>query len=281
MVVSRGGGLPWAAVAAVVSFAWGSFAHAQTPVASDFASSYSSWTNGSNQSTNLGAWDLTNNNNDPDGDPNRFAGYFLGDSTAGAGDINTAGQSFGVYAHPGGTFADASLDLNSQLTSGRTLTFDMAVNFDNGAKGFSLIESGSGNEILNWNLGGGAATNSNFTKNETTAQYDYGGGDAVLNVSMTLDSASSLSYLINRTSSLGFQGTLFEGTISGITSLPSSLKFYVSGTDNGDAANNIYFNSIEVSPVPEPGSLSLAFLATAIPAVASFRWFSSRQQRRD
>lgn len=278
MVVSRGGELPWAAVAAVVGFAWGSFAHAQTPVASDFASSYSSWINGSNQSTNLGAWDLSNNNNDG---TSLFAGYFLGDSTAGAGDINTAGQSFGVYANPNGAFADASLDLNSQLTSGRTLSFDMAVNFDNGAKGFSLIASGSGSEILNWNLGGGAATSSSFTKSETTAQYDYGGGDAVLNVSMTLDSASSLSYLIDRTSSSGIQGTLFEGTVSGITSLPSSLKFYVSGTDNGDAANNIYFNSIEITPVPEPGSLSLAFLAAAIPAAASFRWFSSRQRRRD
>src|SRR6478672_12069700 len=71
------------------------------------------WVNGTDGGTaaTFNPWDLTGNNNN---NSTLFAGYFLGDSTAGGGgNINTAGVSFGVYANPGGqtpAFADAKRD---------------------------------------------------------------------------------------------------------------------------------------------------------------------------
>ena len=80
-------------------------------LASDDASNYNDavgspnpWVTGSNGGSGFGAWDLSNNNNDSN---THFAGYFLGDSTAGTGDINTGGQSFAIYANPNGAFATA------------------------------------------------------------------------------------------------------------------------------------------------------------------------------
>jgi len=259
-----------AAVVLAVAALTGTPAHCEQIVASNLASNYGGsnpWVNGSNQSLNLGGWNLSNNNNGS----TLFAGYFLGSSTNGAGDINTAGQSFGVYANPNAAFADADLPLNGQFTSpGRTLRFKMAVNYDNGSKGFNLYGT-SGARILNWNLGNGASTSSDFTKAETVARYDYGGA-AVLDVQLNLVSTGSIAYQIARTSPQGIQGTLFQGTVSGISSsLPSMLRLYVANTDAGGASqNNLFFNSIEVA-VPEPGlPLGLA-AAAAIPAFFAVR----------
>ncbi|MFM8494368.1 MAG: hypothetical protein ACKOEM_02425 [Planctomycetia bacterium] len=267
-VMGRGIGI--AALAAVAIGLLAGSAGAETILASNYASSYTSWTNGSNQSTNFGNWGLTNN----DG-AGRFAGFFLGSSTAGAGDINTSGTSFGMYANPAGAFADALLPLNGQFAVGTTLRFGLGVNFDNGNKGFDLLAA-NGALILNWNLGLGASTGTSFTKTETTAQYNYGGA-AALDVQLQLTSASTLAYAISRTSPLGFQGTLFQGTISGITSLPANLKFYVAGTDTGGAAqNNLYANSIEV--VPEPAMAPLVVFGLVVPAVVSYRRMRRRLQ---
>ena len=45
-----------------------------------------------------------------------------------------------------------------------------------------------------------------------------------------------------------------------------NFKFYVSGTDNAEAQNNLYFNNLEVIPEPSaygliPGALASAALA--------------------
>jgi hypothetical protein len=276
-LMSRGSSI---AAAAAIGFAMlACSARAETILGSDYASNYGgsnpAWANGANQSTNLGGWDLSNNNNNGS---SLFSGYFLGDSTAGAGNINTSGQSFAVYANPASAYADASLGLNGQFaTAGRTLRFDMAVNFDNGSKGFSLI-AGNGSEILNWNLGGGAGVTSNFTLSQSSNTYDYGGNDAVLSVEMTLDSSSQLSYSISRTSSQGTQGVLFDGSVSSITSLPATMKFYNSGTDNGNAQNNLYFNSVVVS-VPEPAMAPLVIFGLLVPAAVSYRRVRRRALR--
>lgn len=227
-------------------------AHAVTVIASDNASNYGgSWTNGSDGGTGFGAWTISSNN----GGVN-FAGNFLGDSTAGAGNINTGGVSFGLYANPISSAVNATRSFDVALASGNTFTFKFAANFDNGNKGFDFFAGGDGT-VLNFNIGGGAGVSSSMTLTPTTsAVYDYGGSDAVFDVTLTMMSSSSFFYDIRRTSSLGTQGTLFSGNVSGLTQAPTGFGFYVAGTDAGGAAqNNLYVNSLSV--VPEPTTLAL------------------------
>jgi hypothetical protein len=221
--------------------------------ASDVASNYGSWSNSSNGGPGFASWFLTNNS---DSVPGAFAGNFLGDSTAGAGDINTGGQSFGLFANPSG--ATSSAIRSFSLAVRETFSAQMGVNFDNGNKGFNFRIAGD--SIFNFNVGGGGNVSSpNATLNPGSgAGYDYGGNDAVIDLSLTLDSATSLSYNISRTSSEGNQGTLFSGTATGLSAAPDNFEFYINNTDNGADQNNLYFNNLEI--IPEPG-VALLFLS--------------------
>lgn len=230
-------------------------------IAEDNASNYGgSWTDGSNFGTGFLAWTLSNNNNGV----TLFAGNFLGDSTGsppldpGAGNINTGGVSFGLYANPALAYTNADRAFALALTTGNTFTFQLGVNYDNGNKGFNLF-AGTQGQVLNFNvdLGASVSAASGATLNPGPgAGYNYGGNDAVINVTVGVTSPTQLSYNISRTSSQGFQGTLFSGSVTGLTDSLSGFGFYVSGTDaGGAAANNLYFNSLSV--VPEPSALAL------------------------
>jgi len=224
---------------------------AQAQVAADNASNYGgSWTNGSNQGSGFLPWALSNNDG---GGVAPFAGNFIGNSTAGAGNINTGGNAFGLYAHPGAAFSNADRALAVALVTGSSFSFDLALNFDNGNKGFNLFAGAQG-EIFNFNVGnGGAVSSANATLTPGSgAGYNYGGSDAVLDFTLTMLSATSFSYDISRASGSGFQGTLFSGSVSGLTENISGFRFYVAGTDDGAAQNNLYFNNLSV--IPEPSS---------------------------
>ncbi len=238
-------------------------ATAVTPLqaASDVASNYGgSWTDGSNGGTGFLSWTLSNNNNGV----TLFAGNFLGDSTAGAGNINTGGVSFGLYANPAFAYVNADRAFALALTTGNTFTFQLGLNFDNGNKGFNLF-AGTQGQVFNFNVNGGASVSAASGATlvpGSGAGYNYGGSDAVINVTVGVTSSTQLSYDISRTSSLGFQGTLFSGSVTGLTDAFSGFGFYVSGTDAGGAAqNNLYVNSLSV--VPEPSTFALMGLGLA------------------
>jgi hypothetical protein len=232
----------------------------------DVSSNYGTWTNGSNGGSGFLPWAFSDNNNNS----TQFAGYFLGTSTAGAGDIDSGGSSFGVYANPGAAFANADRSFATSLATGDVFSFQLAVNFDNGNKGFNLYAGAQG-EVFNFNLGGGAGVSSaNAALNPISGTYDYGGADAVIDVQFSVTSVSSFDYSISRSSGTGTQGTLFSGSVTGLTESVSGFRFYNSGTDNGSAQNNLYFNSLEVVSVPEPSSLMLLAFA-AFPLLARRR----------
>jgi hypothetical protein len=230
--------------------------------ASDNASNYIAvpgWTDGSNGGTGFLNWSLNNNN----GTGGAAAGVFIGDSIAGAGDINSLGNSFGMFANSdGGAFSTATRSFSTALTTGDQFSFQMALNFDNGNKGFSLRTAG--NSIFGFNVGsgGGVGSNNAIITPGTGAGYDYGGGDALLDAVILVTAPTSLNYQISRTSSSGFQGVLFSGTVTGIVGAIDNFEFYVSGTDNGDPQNNLYFNNLAV--VPEPSAYGLFFGVLAL-----------------
>ena len=225
-------------------------------LASDNAGNYGGvWNNGDNGGTGFLAWSISGNANPP----TTYAGTFIGDSTAGVGNINTSGVSFSLYANPGAAYINADRGFASGLASGDVFSLQLALNYDNGNKGLNLF-AGSQGEIFNFNVGGGASVSSaNATLTPGSgAGYDYG-GNAVLNLNFTMTSASQFSYLISRVSSQGFQGTLFSGTVSGLTEAPSGFRLYNSGTDNSDPQNNLYANNLSV--VPEPSTYALLALS--------------------
>jgi hypothetical protein len=233
---------------------------ASATTAIDNASNYGgSWTNNSTGGSGFLNWTISNNNN---GGP-LFAGSFIGNSTSGAGNINTSGVSFGLYANPATAFVDASRAFALALTTGDVFSFQLALNFDNGNKGFNIF-GGTQGQVFNFNVGtgGSVSASSGATLNPGSGLgYNYGGSDAVFNVNLTVTSSTQFSYNIGRTSSSGFQGTLFSGTVSGLTNVVTGFSYYVSGTGDGSAQNNLYINSLSV--VPEPSTFALLGLGLA------------------
>ena len=210
------------------------------------------WTEGDNGGTpsTFAAWDLNGNaGNDV------FAGFFIGDSDAGGANINTGGESFGMFANPGSAFADAIRAFGTPLAAGQMFTFDLAANFRNGNKGFDLRD-GSGNVIFNLNIGG---------ENYTVSNVSSGGGqifggiqaeNTIFSIQLQQTDATSGTWVITRGGDL--TGTE-DGTYSGVG---TSFKFYINGTDNGAAQNNLYFNNLAITAVPEPSTVSLLVAST-------------------
>jgi hypothetical protein len=253
----------------LVAAALVSISNSHALVANDNASNYGgSWANGSTGGSGFLAWSISNN----DGGGN-FAGSFIGSSTPGSGDINTSGVSFGLYANPAAAFINADRGFSSAMSIGDTFSFNLGVNFDNGNKGVNLFSGGvGGSQIFNFNVGGGAQVNAGagLTLNAGAGLgYNYGGASS-LGLSLTYTDASTLTYSVSRTSPLGNQGVLFSGTVTGAFAAPNAFRFYVSGTDDGAAENNLYANSLSV--VPEPSTYALLTLsALAIGGYAARR----------
>ncbi len=227
---------------------------------SDFASDYgSSWNTGDNSGSGFNAWDIDNSNNNGD---TVYAGAFIGDSSSGAADINTGtNQSFGLFANPVGAYISAVRGFSSNLSVNDQFNVKLALNFDNGNKGFNL-RNGVTN-VFGFNVSNGANINSQFINNATVARYDYG-GDALLNATVQITSSNSLSYEISRTSNVGTQGVLYSGSITDINLSIDNVEFYISGTDDGSPQNNLYFNSLQVTEVPEPAHISFIMLSSVI-----------------
>jgi hypothetical protein len=222
---------------------------------SDNASNYGGgWTNGSNGGTGFAPWAFTNNDG---GGSAPFAGYFLGDSTAGSGDINTSGVSFGIYANPNGAFADADRNFDSALSVGQTFSLQLAVNFRNGDKGFNLYDTGA-SEVFNFDVGGNMYK---INGTDTGLAYDSA---SVFNLSFTQTSLAGGTFSVSR----GVD--VFTGAYTGDA---MGFRLYNSNTDSGDAANNLYANNLSI--VPEPATLS--FLLTGSSLLGAFVFIRRRR----
>jgi hypothetical protein len=91
--------------------------------------------------------------------------------------------------------------------------------------------------------------------------YDYGGNDVMIEAVLEVISLSSINYQISRTSSVGHQGILFSGTVTGIVGSIDNFQLYNTGTNGGDQ-NNLYFNNLLV--VPEPDAYALLASLSAL-----------------
>lgn len=221
--------------------------HAAVSAGSDFADNAaydSGWTNGTDGGTadTFGAWSLTTGGGD--------SGHFIGSSTSlgsPGGDINTSGESFGMFGHSGQT-SEAFRDFNGNtLGVGQTFSLDLAVNFRNGNKGFDLRDSTDA-VIFNFNVGADDYTVNNATTGSGSIGATYS-ADSVFSLSFDQTTAGGGTWSITRTGGVSDFDT---GTYTGVA---ENFKFYVSNTDNGDAANNMFANNLTV--IPEPSAALL------------------------
>jgi hypothetical protein len=221
-------------LALAATLAWGATA------GSDDASNYTSdgFTNGANQGTGFQAWNIFSEGS---------AGTFIGDSTDGScGDINTGGQSFGMWGNPSGAnyihcyrqFAGGALGV------GQIFTIKLGVNYRNGNKGLDVL--GNGSVIFNVNVGGDDYTYHATNAPNTSLGWSYANNSviecafeqktgAVLNVSLTRGSDS------------------FSQDFS-LPNAADEFQLYCGSTDPGSAENNFYANSMGI--IPEPAALA-------------------------
>ena len=216
------------------TLAWGATA------GSDDASNYATdgFTNGASQGTGFQAWNIFAEGS---------GGTFIGDSTDGScGDINTGGQSFGMWGNPGGAnyihcyrkFAGGALGV------GQIFTIKLGVNYRNGNKGIDVL--GSGGTIFNVNVGGDDYTYHATNAASTSLGWGYA-NNSVIDCSFEQKTGNVLGVSLTRGSD----------SFSQDFSLPNpadEFQLYCGGTDPGSAENNFYANSMGI--IPEPTALA-------------------------
>lgn len=207
------------------------------------------------QGDGFGGWNLTANPN--------AAVRIESVATLGGGTLlDTAGKSFrlsgGFYSTDGGTtwngaYANAVRYLDPEgLSAGQTFSFQMAVNFRNGAKGVNLYDI-AGTRVFNFNV----ASDDYVVNNALTGNGSIGNA---------YSSNTLLDFRFNQTSAAGGDWVITRS--GGITDLDSgtysgSLRrfaFYAGGSTSNGNNDALFFNNLSVVPEPSTGSLFLGSL---------------------
>ncbi|HMP72767.1 MAG TPA: hypothetical protein PKE55_05830 [Kiritimatiellia bacterium] len=205
----------------------------------DEASFYSgSWTDGSNEGNGFGPWAF-NHNSDPDAIPPYFAGVFIGDP-AGAGISGMDAESFGFFANPPGSPANAEVTraLAAPMNVGDTFVFQLGLNWDSNDefsnRGFNLLAGAT--QLLNINMGNSAT----ITVNGNPMFTEYGNQAVTVSIEYVADGSL-------RVFATGRDGVeTFDETLTVDTGAPSSFAFYFNATDSGTDERQMYVNNLQV-----------------------------------
>ncbi|HEY0550097.1 MAG TPA: hypothetical protein VGF13_10900 [Verrucomicrobiae bacterium] len=228
----------------------GSISHASLIALDNAANSpYSDgWQSGDNGGSGFGAWSFSG------GGAN--SGFFRGSSadngSSPSGNINTSGQSWGLYANNSALAAAVRPFTSGSLSAGQQFLIKMDNGFieSGGTVGFGLQNSSSQNRFEFYFVGGGSSYTINiggtitsaaigFTDDGLTLVFTQGSGNAwVLDVTPAGGSTSH------------FSGTLAASDIS-------QLRLFNSNAGSG-SDHDAFFNDIQV--VPEPTNIALGIL---------------------
>jgi 1,4-alpha-glucan branching enzyme len=212
------------------------------------------WSNGSQDGSGFGAWQLSQ----PTNGPSVF--FYVNSSTQtdngsapgnGSNDINTAGVAWGMTAF-NGALASATRPFPSALTNGQVFQVDMDNGFINtgGAVGFALQNS-SGNAVWQYYFSGGSNT-------YTIGAASVSGSalpnftDVGMHLTFTLTSATvySLSVLAYTPGGAAGAGTTYNytGTLLNPSGGQSITGVRLFNLNAGSGTNfNAYFNNLSIS----------------------------------
>jgi uncharacterized delta-60 repeat protein len=240
-----------------------------------------SWTNGANGGTGFGAWQLPGS-----AGTGGFNGAYIGAATnsgvpiANYAPLYTGGVAFSIYAGGAGdAYQDAMRPFAAPMVAGQTLTHSLAITFDNGNKGFSLLNGT--NEVFYFNVNSSGYTWSGGGSNGPTPYPGVRENGVLINFSITR-TPTGFNYTFNsaQDSNLSRSGSIVADGVS-------ALKYYISGAGGGDAGN-LFFNSPQIAfaggdisnlpvfvrlstnaPVAEDPNSLLSRVSIATPGVAS------------
>ncbi|HMO98113.1 MAG TPA: hypothetical protein PKE26_03290 [Kiritimatiellia bacterium] len=181
-------------------------------------------------------WIIINNN---DSELGRFAGVFIGDSTFGGTDVNTAGASFGLYANgDDNPFVDAIRPFAAELAVGQSISVEIGVNFRNGSKGVSFQSSGGNifefavfSDDYWYKIGNNAPV---------SLGWDYA-SDSAFEIELSRLAGSLYDVTINRRGGTPESFALNQVDLG--ATAPNEVKFFNVATEPGDE-NNLYANRL-------------------------------------
>jgi hypothetical protein len=223
-------------------------ARAATVIASDNAgeSAYADgWASGDNGGSGFAAWQTPGSSG-----TGGFNGFFVGAANATFSNhslIYTDGKAFSIYAGGDGAFQDATRPFLAAMQPGDVLTHSLAFSFDNGNKGFNLLNGDA--EVFNFNIGGNGYTwtGGNASMTPWPGVRELG---VVIDFTITR-TPTGFSYSISsaQDSNLSQNGTIAATGID-------ALKYYISGAGGGDGGN-LYFNNLQITSAgPIGGNLT-------------------------
>ena len=214
----------------------------------------------------FGGWNLR-------ADPNAAVRIESVASLGGGALLNTAGVSFrlsgGKYAldpaaptvlSPAYAKAERWLD-PAGLDVGQAFTFQMAVNYRNGAKGVDLFGIDGVTKIFNFNVGG----DDYVVGGATTGNGSIGNGysnNTLFDFRFEQTNSAGGSWTITRSGGLA---DFDSGTYTGVV---RKFDFYAGETDNNNE-DALFFNNFAI--IPEPSSLSLLLAGGAVLGLVSLR----------
>lgn len=221
------------------------------------------------QGGGFGGWNLT-------AQPNANLRIESVSSLGGGTLLDTAGKSFrlnGGFYSPNndanfvGAYANAVryLDPNG-LSAGQSFSFQMAVNWRNGAKGVNLYDT-AGVKVFNFNIGGDDYVVNDALSGNGSIGNAYS-SNTLLNFRFDQTSLSGGNWTVARS---GGVTDLDSGTYSGAL---RRFAFYAGGSDTNGNNDALFFNNLSVVPEPSTGYL----LLSGILAISCLRGWGRKQQ---
>ena len=201
--------------------------------ASDNAGNYSSgWNNADNEGTGFGQWNLVQVN----------GGWRLGDPTSRASNLAglvTSGKTFGLYASE---FVDAVRSFEPALATNDRFKISLGYQWDNGNRGFSLLNGTT--EILNFDINDQGMTWTGGGSHPTIAWNGKRVNGIQVDITI-IKTANGFRFAITSPQESGING-VGSVTTSGVT----SFKIYVSGAGGGTGESDFNFNNLVLDSVP-------------------------------
>ncbi|MBC7809363.1 MAG: hypothetical protein H7145_24780 [Akkermansiaceae bacterium] len=257
-------------------------ANARPVVASDNASDAvynDGWQTGDNGGFGFGAWTLST----AGGNAGFFIGTSKGNGGGGSNGIDTAGESFGLFANSNDNpSALASRPINSAVVVGGTVSFGFDNGFvDGGRAPQFLLADGGGVARLTFQFVGGG---NNYSVIDAGGTQNFGNGngandlgqytDGGLSGTFTLTGLDAYTLQVTRRApsfdpSQPIQTATISGTLAGTSGSSITQLQAFTNAGGGGGTGDFFVNSFQVETpdvtvVPEVGTLSLAIIAVGV-----------------